>query len=293
MRFSVSFFLSILLTPFLSFSAVEGSKPAADKPKVLIEEAKFSADQKRILVPAKVEAKVQSTVTADIEGHVVQVLKPIGAVVRAGEVVLYLENRDPGFTYARVPVRAPIQGVISQLGISQMSKVSRGDKLFTVIDPKSLKLSVEFPSLDSNLVQPGTVGTFKFAMTENKIRILGISPLIDARTGTASAELEFLPAEKNLPAIGTIGQASFDMNQGQVLLIPENSLFYQDGKPLVRVIKGNDQIEKKPIELGEQREGLFVVKSGITAGDKVVVRSSRPIKDGEAIEIEKPETVKQ
>lgn len=267
-----------------------------DSPKVLLEVIKPLDDKKRILIPVKVEAKIQSLVSADIEGHVTRILKPLGSVVKSGEVILFLENKDPGFTYAAVPVRAPVAGVVSQIWTSQMAKVQRGDKLFTVINPKSLKLSAEFPSQDLALVHTGLTGQFKTESNNTinlAIRIVGISPLVDARTGTASAELEFTNQKENLPPIGSIGQASFEINRGSILMIPEASLVFQDGKPMVRVLKGENQFDKKAIELGEQRDSSYVVKSGIAQGDKIVVRSSRPLKEGDILDIENPTEKKQ
>lgn len=264
-----------------------------DKPKVLLEEIKIVEDKKRIIVPVKVEAKIQSLVSADIEGHVTRMLKPLGSFVKAGEVILYLENKDPSYTYAAVPVRSPISGVLSQMHISQMTKVNRGDKLFTVINPKSLKLSAEFPSNDVMSVRSGIIGQFKMDTKSElnlPIRILGISPLVDSRTGTASAEFEFTDLSKNLPPIGSIGQATFEISQGSIIMIPEASLVYQEGKPMIRVLKGSNQFSKKAIVLGEQRDNNFVVKSGILKGEKIIVRSSRPLKEGEIFEVDAPAT---
>lgn len=271
--------------------AFTATNTPTDKPKVVLEEIKLLEDKKRIIVPVKVEAKIQSLVSADIEGHVTRLLKPLGSVVKAGEVVLYLENKDPGFTYAAVPVRSPVAGVVSQIWTSQMAKVSRGDKLFTVINPKSLKLSAEIPSHDLNLIQTGLMGQFKMDLQNEAnlpTRVVGISPLVDARTGTASAELEFTDLKQVLPPIGSIGQVSFEIAQGKIITIPEASLIFQEGKPMVRVLKGQNQFDKKPIELGEQRDSSFVVKSGIAQGDKIVVRSSRPLKEGDILDIDAP-----
>jgi multidrug efflux pump subunit AcrA (membrane-fusion protein) len=265
---------------------------AEDHPKVLLQEIKPQEDKRRVIVPVKVEAKIQSLVTADIEGHVTRILKPLGSPVKSGEIILYLENKDPGFTYAAVPVRAPIAGVVSQFWTSQMAKVSRGEKLFTVINPKSLKLTAEFPSADLGIVRAGLSGEFKCeAQRDSKlsVRIVGISPLVDARTGTAAAEFEFVNSKDLPPPIGSVGQATFEISQGSIFMIPESSLLFQDGKPMVRIVKADNKVDKKAIELGEQRDSAFVVKSGIAAGDQVIVRSSRPLKENDIIEVEKSE----
>jgi multidrug efflux pump subunit AcrA (membrane-fusion protein) len=280
----------VSLVSFSIAASTVASKPI-DKPRVLLEEIKSLEDKKRIIVPVKVEAKIQSLVSADIEGHVTRILKPLGSVLKVGEVILYLENKDPSFTYAAVPVRSPIAGVLSQMWTSQMAKVNRGDKLFTVINPKSVKLAAEFPSSDLNSVHTGLIGQFKTDSQNGNdlaIRVVGISPLVDARTGTASAEFEFSNLKNNLPPIGSIGQVTFEINQGSIIMIPEASLVYQDGKAMVRVLKGKNQFNKKLIELGEQRDSAYVVKSGVVKGDKIVVRSSRPLKEGEAFDIDVP-----
>lgn len=279
------FTLALICLCSFAFAA----NPTLEKPKVVLEEIKLLEDKKRLIVPVKVEAKIQSLVSADIEGHVTRLLKPLGSVVKAGEVILFLENKDPGFTYAAVPIRSPVAGVISQIWTTQMAKVNRGDKLFTVINPKSLKLSTEIPSHDLQLIQSGLVGEFKMDLQQGSslpIRVIGVSPLVDARTGTASAELEFTDLKQVLPPIGSIGQVTFEIVQGKILTIPEASLVFQEGKPMVRVLKANNQFDKKAIELGEQRDSSFVVKSGVTQGDKIVVRSSRPLKEGDTLEIE-------
>ena len=286
------FFLAIICS--ISKMGYAGIKPV-DKPRVMLEEIKLLEDNKRIIIPVKIEAKIQSLISADTEGHVTKILKPLGSVVKAGEVVMYLENKDPSYTYAAVPVRSPIAGVLSQMYTSQMSKVNRGDKLFSVINPKSLKLSAEFPSSDLNSVHSGLIGKFKVDPKSEDalaIKIVGISPFVDSRTGTASSEFEFTNIKNSLPPIGSIGQATFDINQGSIFMVPEASLVFSEGKAMVRVLKGKNQFSKKEIILGEQRDNNYVVKSGITKGEKIIVRSSRPLKEGEIFEIEAPAKTK-
>lgn len=296
--------LGLLAASLYGRQALSSATPGAgsDKAKVIVQELKQSDDTRRLLVPVKVEAKVSSLVTADAEGFVTRIVKPLGAAVKAGDVVLFIENKDPAFTYAKVPVRAPVGGVVSQLMPSLMSRVSRGDKLFVVMNPKELKLTAEIPGSDLGLVQPGSKGVFKQHLDSAdgaaEITVAGISPLVDPRTGTASAELEFvLPKggqdktaakgkKLELPSIGMVGHALFEMSRGKVLLIPEAALGYADGKPTVKVLEAGGTVKRKTVELGEQKESNLVVKSGLSAGEKLIVRANRNVKDGEAVEVD-------
>jgi multidrug efflux pump subunit AcrA (membrane-fusion protein) len=274
-------------------SSAAPASPAKDKAKVIIQEMKATDDTRRLLVPVKVEAKVSSLITADLDGFVTRIVKPLGSKVKAGETVLFLENKDPAFTFAKVPVRAPVSGVVSQLHPTLMSRVARGDKLFVVMNPKELKLTAEIPGSELSLVQPGSKGVFKQHLDQkdgSPISVSGISPLVDPRTGTASAELEFSAPEKGqkleLPSVGMVGHALFEMSRGKVLLIPESALGYTDGKPTVKVMDASGLVKRKTIELGEQKESLLVVKSGLEAGEKLIVRENRKVSDGEAVEVD-------
>ena len=264
----------------------------AEIAKVIVQEMTATDDIKRLLVPVKVEPKVRSVVTADVEGFVTRIKRPLGSKVVAGEVILYIENKDPGFTFAPVPVRAPVAGVLSQLNASIMSKVSRGDRLFSVMNPGSVKIVAEIPGADAALIQSGTEGTYKENLSDEKgfaVKVVGVSPLVDPRTGTASAELEFSVKGKKggkLPLIGSVGHVLFEKNRGKVLFIPDSALGYQEGKPMVKVLSSDNKVKKKIIELGEQKDTTYAIRSGLSAGEKLIVRSNRPLKDGETVQLE-------
>jgi len=150
----------------------------------------------------------------------------------------------------------------------------------------------EIPGASLALVLPGTKGVFKLNLDDlegSPIRVSGISPLVDPRTGTASAELEFVmpkAKEASLPSIGMVGHALFEMSRGKVMLIPESALSYSEGKPIVKILDAAGLVRRKSIELGEQKESLLVVKSGLAAGERLIVRANRSLKDGEAVEVD-------
>jgi biotin carboxyl carrier protein len=303
-RYAVLLSLVLVVTATLAFLFADKARSSAapadpakqEKAKVIVQDMQATDDVQRLLVPAKVEAKVASLVTAEVEGFVTKIVKPLGSKVKSGEVVLFVENKDPAFTYAKVPVRAPVSGVVSQMMPSLMAKVSRGEKLFVVMDPSSLKLTAEIPGSSLALVSPGTKGVFKQHLDGEgaPIQVSGLSPLVDPRTGTASAELEFVAtkgkdkkaATPALPAVGMVGHALFEMSRGKVLMIPESALGYSEGKPTVKVLEASGKVKRKQIELGEQKESQLVVKSGLEAGEKLIVRSNRTLKDGEAVDVD-------
>lgn len=270
------------------------SKPAVKElPTVIVQNLETQENTRRILVPVKVEAKVRSTVTAEVEGGwVTKILKPLGSRVKRGEAVLVIENKDPTFTFAAVKVRAPVAGIISAIEANLMSKVARGEKLFSVIEPNQIKLTAEIPGGEIQLLKPNTIGAFRTdfnSVESSQVKLTGVSPLVDPRTGTASAEMEFLAKEK-LPVIGTVGNVLFEISKGKVLMVPESAIGFTDGNANVKVVNAEGKITRKIIEVGEQKESDVIITSGLQAGDKIVLRSSRPVKDGESVKVENTES---
>jgi multidrug efflux pump subunit AcrA (membrane-fusion protein) len=291
-----SIFLFLMIS-YYGWFCYSSPTPENIKPKVIAEDIKYSEDFQKLLYPARIDAKLNSIVTADLDGHVVKIVKALGSYVQANDIILYLENTDPAFTYSAVPVKAPVTGVISQVNFQIMSKVNKGDKLFTVINPRSVKLEIEIPAAEIAYLKVGSVGNFQLtANSENPlpVRIVGLSPVVDAKSGTAAAELEFL--KSNLKSkttngvmqfpVGTVGQVFFNISLGKALLVSENSIGYFEGKPTLFLIDSNNKSHRKFVELGEQRDGQFIIKKGLQEGDKVVVRSNKSIKENEEVEVQ-------
>lgn len=292
MPFTISFcrlcaVMFFLLLNSLSLAAVETKKP-----KVLIQTIVPALSSKKLLFPARVDSKTVSTVTADFDAYLKKIVRPLGTRVRAGDTVLMMENQDPAFTYASVPVRSLINGVVSQLNLPLMSKVAKGDRLFTIVGADSLRLIIEVPTYDVRDINVNSIGTFKYSPKDEsgfEVKVSGISPVADPRLGTASAELEFtkkVNKDAQVPSLGSVGQVSFSVSKGEVIEIPLNALTYLDGKPTVRLLNSKNEARRTEVNLGDQQNDMVVIKSGIKKGDRIVIRSSERISDGQVVEIE-------
>lgn len=273
-----------------AFAATEKAQ-AAEKPKVVIQTLEAKSDLNKIIVPARVEAKVFTHVVATAEGNLTRIQKDLGAAVNKGDVVGYIENQDPGYTFAPVPLRSPTSGVVSQFFVPLMSRVNRGDRVFSVINPESLKVVAEIPASETSKVRSQKAAVFLLNGSAEKtfeVSLKAMSPLVDPRTGTSTAEFEFNLKKQAPPAVGMVGQLSFQIDNGKVLAIPENAIFYFQGESYVRIINAENKIQRKKIALGPQKDNTFVVTDGLIAGEKVIVRSSKALKDNEEADVDDP-----
>jgi multidrug efflux pump subunit AcrA (membrane-fusion protein) len=121
------------------------------------------------------------------------------------------------------------------------------------------------------------------------VDVVGVSPLVDAKTGTAPADLAFKKDKTTdvsaaiMP--GTLGQVTLRANIHPAMLVSEDAIVYRDGKAMVRKLDG-DKMKLTAVEVGDRRRGNVEVKKGLAPGDRVITRSSRFVSDGEVVKIE-------
>jgi multidrug efflux pump subunit AcrA (membrane-fusion protein) len=261
------------------------------KASVFLSDAKAQPFSDILTYPGRVKSRVNAAATSEIEGQVVRIEKLLGTHINKGDVVMVLQNTDPVYRYAPIKMRSPASGYLTTLDVGLMTKVERGQKLFTITDPNNLVVEVEIPSNDLSALQVGLKGEFKpdpRLADVIPVVIEGLSPLVDYRTGTASAELRPLDKVQTLHQ-GELGQINMKTNFREAVVLPESAIIFRDDKTFVRVLE-KGKVARKPVELGPRKGDNFEIKKGLSAEDQVVVRASRFVADGEEVEVQKSET---
>lgn len=266
------------------FLAASADAAAPKKASVFIQEAKLEPVADRLAYPGRVRSKIEALVTAENEGLVQKILKPVGSAVKRGDVVLVIQNTDPVYKYAPVKVFAPTTGFLSRLDVSLMSKIEKGAALFMITDPGQLQVEVEIPAADLPNFRIGLPAKIQLRGAEVTAKITGLSPLVDPKTGTATAQLEF---GKGADAVrpGMIVQAAFEVNQRNAVILPSSALLYKESKPFVRLLE-NGKVKKVDVEVRTDLGGSVELAKGIAKGSKVITRANKFLADGDEVEVE-------
>jgi multidrug efflux pump subunit AcrA (membrane-fusion protein) len=117
-------------------------------------------------------------------------------------------------------------------------------------------------------------------------QVSGLSPSVDPMLGTASGELSMSVVNEKLLTPGLVGRVLFKVNQREGILLPENAVVYKGDKTFVRVIAADTTAMRVPVRVGDKRQGLIEILSGIKAGDQVVDRASGFVADGDKVKVE-------
>lgn len=124
-------------------------------------------------------------------------------------------------------------------------------------------------------------------------QVAAIEPLVDAKTGMVSVQARFPNAEGRLRP-GMFARIEIERPSGApVVTVPGSAVAYNLHGDAVFVVKeeaGADgktvsKAERVVVSLGERKDGLVVIKSGIAAGDVVVTSGQVKLEHGSLIHV--------
>ncbi len=109
---------------------------------------------------------------------------------------------------------------------------------------------------------------------------------VNAGTGTARLRGVFENTDRSLIS-GLFVRIRIPVSKPyQALMIPERALATDQNIRFVYVVGQDGKAERRNVELGGQRGELRIVKSGLAAGDRVIVKGIQRVRPGQKVEAE-------
>jgi RND family efflux transporter MFP subunit len=173
----------------------------------------------------------------------------------------------------RMPVRAPLGGVIASRTVTPGSRVDAGQELFTIVDPSVVWLRVNVPAGESARVSRMATAAFTVEGAERRVaarRMLSMGSIIDSLSRTVPVLFDVVNADGTLRigATARVTVATGALEHG--VTIPYAAVLDEDGRAIAYVQPEGERFEKRTLTLGGRQGNRVVVVSGITAGEHVV-----------------------
>ncbi len=185
---------------------------------------------------------------------------------------------------SQTSISAPFDGRITERMVEQGQSVRVADKLFKLGTFSPMYTDVYLAEQDSRMVMPGQrvlirLGTGADEVTVGKV--LRVSPVVDAETGTVKVTAELRPLNQAFrPGSFVRVEIETDTRLNSVL-IPKQAVIEEDGLSYAFVTDKEATAQRREIELGYQNGAIIEVMSGITAGEAVVIAGQGKLKDGD------------
>jgi RND family efflux transporter MFP subunit len=191
---------------------------------------------------------------------------------------------------ANATIRAPFAGIVAEKSVSPGDIVSPGSALFTVIDPRSLRVEASVPASALSEVRVGAPVMFKVNGADRMLegRITRVSPMVNPQTKQVSI-LATVPNSANALVAGLFVEGRVAAEKRIGILVPQQAVDLAGITPTVMRVRAG-KVEKVEVQLGVRDEAaeLFEISSGLAGGDTVLLGAARGISVGAAVAVSTP-----
>ncbi len=182
-------------------------------------------------------------------------------------------------------VKAPISGQIVKRDIEPGEYISPGTVLGTVLDVSRLKVNVPVNESDVYKLSKGQLVNVSTGIFPGKTFRGHISYISPQGSAEHSYPVEITIDQAGVLKAGTFVSVDFTRKSNQkALQIPRAALVESVQNPYVYVLEGNVAKQRK-IEVGREFGNQIEVRSGLSAGDKVVTTGQLNLTDGKNIQV--------
>jgi RND family efflux transporter MFP subunit len=192
-------------------------------------------------------------------------------------------------------IRAPFAGVVSERAVSPGDIVSPGGALFTIIDPRSLRVEASVPTSALADVRVGAPVLFTVNGSDRVLegRVTRVSPMVDPATKQVRL-LASVPNSAGTLVAGLFVEGRVASEKRVGVMVPETAVDQTGIVPTLMRLKGG-KVEKVEVQLGVRDEaaGALEVTTGIASGDTVLLGAARGISVGSSVVVSAPQDASQ
>lgn len=191
-------------------------------------------------------------------------------------------------------IRAPFDGTIDRIPLKLGSLIDEGELLtslsdnsqmfayFNVSEPEYLQYQTDVKDRADNKVSLVLANgeTFK-----EKGNVEVIESEFNSETGNIAFRARF-PNSAKLLRNGETGQVQMMVPLKNAIIIPQKATYEIQDKKYVFVIDNNNKVHSREITITGEIPDLYVIKTGITENDKILLEGVQKVKENDKIKYE-------
>lgn len=211
------------------------------------------------------------------------------AVVTARARVAAARSREQttGMSVRDTRVLAPAAAVVEQRLVEPGERVSRGAELFTLVRNETLELTAAVPERRATSIAPGQAVRFDAAGQRFEGRVARVSPTIDPATRSVTVYVQ-VPNPRGEIRGGTFASGIIISRTVTGAVLAPLAAIRQTAarEDFVYRLAGNE-VENVSVNVGLVNEsaGVVEVRSGLAAGDRVIVGNVGAVGAGMRVQI--------
>ncbi|NTW37276.1 MAG: efflux RND transporter periplasmic adaptor subunit, partial [Syntrophobacteraceae bacterium] len=171
-----------------------------------------------------------------------------------------------------VTLYAPQDGFVLTRNAYPGQRITPETELYVIADLSRLWVLADVYEYELPLIQVGQKADLTLTAFPGRVfhaKVSFIYPQVEASTRTLKVRLD-LPNPDHLLKPDLYAQASFAIDHGRELVVPQESVLDSGTEQTVFVARGNGYFEPRTVSLGRRVANDVVVLKGLSAGEKVV-----------------------
>ncbi len=198
-------------------------------------------------------------------------------------------------------IRAPFDGIIDRIPKKLGSLIDEGELLTSLSDNSQMFAyfnvsEPEYIDYKTNIKNRGDSKVILMLANGQPLPYKGevetIESEFDNETGNIAFRAKF-PNPDKLLRNGETGKVRMTVPVKDALIIPQKATYEIQDKKYVFVVDKNNTVRSKEIIVRGELPDIYVIESGLSAGDKILLEGVQKVKDNDTIKYtyEKPEDI--
>lgn len=188
-------------------------------------------------------------------------------------------------------IRAPFDGTIDRIPKKQGSLIDEGELLTSLSDNSHVfaYFNVPEPEYLDFKTEPKNTAANQVSLVLANNRLLPYKGVVetvesefDSETGNIAFRAKF-PNPDQLLKHGETGKVQMTVPLHNALIIPQKATYEIQDKVYVFVVDKNNVVHSRPIVISNEMPDLYVVGSGLSATDKILLEGVQKVKDDDKI----------
>ncbi len=189
---------------------------------------------------------------------------------------------------SKTTVRSPIAGVVSERPVSAGDVVQPGAALFTIVDPRSMRLEASVPAPQLGQVRVGAPVRFTVAGYPGRVftgTVQRINPAADPATRQVPVVVS-IPNDEGALVAGLFAEGRVEADARQGISVPASAVDERGVQPTVLRLRGG-VAERVPVGLGahDAETDRVEIATGLAPGDTVLIGAAIGTTPGTSVQV--------
>ncbi|MCB0729231.1 MAG: efflux RND transporter periplasmic adaptor subunit [Ignavibacteriae bacterium] len=172
-----------------------------------------------------------------------------------------------------ISVYSKYSGVVTKKLVSEGYWAKAGEDIFDLADLSTLWVIASVPESDIGSIRMGQTGKITSVAYPGEVfnaKVNFISPVLDPDSRTLEVRFDVSNRNNRLKpdmyVKADVGSANYQWN----IVVPRNAVLRTGKMDMVYIKKGNNVFAPKMVTIGGEKDGYYLITSGLSEGDEIV-----------------------